>query len=81
MNFCCLFTVIKQFDYVFSENGLVAHKNGEKIGQEVGKRLENMSVLVSSKWKGAVLFLHFQPPCHTFDRPTCFYSCLAHFNY
>ncbi|XP_060063395.1 phosphomannomutase 2-like [Ylistrum balloti] len=27
-------TVTKKFDYVFSENGLVAFKDGEKVGQE-----------------------------------------------
>jgi hypothetical protein len=27
--------VITDYDYVFSENGLVAHKNGELIGTQV----------------------------------------------
>ena len=28
-------TVIHDYDYVFSENGLVAYKHGKLIGQEV----------------------------------------------
>lgn len=32
-----LFTVIKKYDYVFAENGLVAYKNGDLIGKMVGK--------------------------------------------
>lgn len=31
----CSILVIKRYDYVFSENGLVAHKNGELLSREV----------------------------------------------
>lgn len=31
--FCC--AVIDDYDYVFSENGLVAHKDGKLIGTQV----------------------------------------------
>jgi len=30
-----VFAVITDYDYVFSENGLVAHKNGQLIGTQV----------------------------------------------
>lgn len=34
---CCVFkTVTKMYDYVFSENGLVAYKSGELISVKVG---------------------------------------------
>lgn len=32
-SFCC--AVIDDYDYAFSENGLVAHKDGKLIGTEV----------------------------------------------
>lgn len=32
--FLC-YAVIKDYDYVFSENGLVAHKDGKLIGTQV----------------------------------------------
>jgi hypothetical protein len=33
--FFFVFAVITDYDYVFSENGLVAHKNGQLIGTQV----------------------------------------------
>ena len=32
---CVLITVTKMYDYVFSENGLVAYKNGELVATQV----------------------------------------------
>jgi hypothetical protein len=34
-SFFSLVAVLTDYDYVFSENGLVAHKNGELIGTQV----------------------------------------------
>lgn len=34
-NFFKTFPALKDFDFVFSENGVVAFKNGEEIGREV----------------------------------------------
>lgn len=36
MAVCC--AVVNEFDYSFSENGLVAYHNGAKIGETVGSR-------------------------------------------
>jgi hypothetical protein len=38
--------VITDYDYVFSENGLVAHKNGELIGTQVSFRAHYAHCLV-----------------------------------
>ena len=35
LNNCVLKTVTKMYDYVFSENGLVAYKDGELVARQV----------------------------------------------
>lgn len=44
-NFCVLKIVTKMYDYVFSENGLVAYKSGELIAMQVSCITTNISYL------------------------------------
>ena len=37
-----MYAVLQDYDFVFSENGLVAHKNGELIGKMV-----NMNITIT----------------------------------
>ena len=45
-----LISVTQRYEYVFSENGLVAHKNGQLISKEVVQQL--------NKLKSTVFFSH-----------------------
>lgn len=44
------FPVVNEYDYVFSENGLVAYKEGKQIGQEV-RRVPDSAVGRAPDWR------------------------------
>lgn len=50
-------TVVHDYDYVFSENGLLAHKNGELIGRQVFPR--GWDKTYSLKYLGEFQEIHF----------------------
>ena len=55
--------IIGEVDYSFSENGLVAYKNGELIGKEVTLYFENMSFAMASDLQCLASYLQ---AIHTF---------------